>query len=402
MQRAPVWVRTVDAHADVAALRVDAYRNVTALVWVLAAAARPDATSAPTWEVLTARTGLSRRAVARWLVWLRVRGLLLVAETGSTPATRSPLDATEGNRAAVYVLTAPPSSEHRAEHDPEAVEEAAAKATTPVRGQVLPAPQAGQDAAAPQYPHLPLPRPLSLAIAGVGGDESGTPPISPLGEIPTRARDARESLRTTAPSRAAAGQNPDRGGVSPELGAPAQEPAQDPGEDLERKTAPVVWADSATARTRREELAAAAALRRRSVELRGVSERAVRAAVRDFLRAGWSVDDLAYALDHAPDGSARTWTSSVRQPVAWARARLAPWAGKPGPVSTRRATSAATAAQLREQLRARRAAHAAAVAAAVPAPAELAAVRAALAARRGARRPTAAHPTAHFAAVGAS
>jgi len=42
----------------------------------------------------------------------------------------------------------------------------------------------------------------------------------------------------------------------------------------------------------------------------------VAALVRVFLAAGWSVSDLAYALDHAPDGAAHWHTAPVHSPAA--------------------------------------------------------------------------------------
>lgn len=41
--------------------------------------------------------------------------------------------------------------------------------------------------------------------------------------------------------------------------------------------------------------------------------------------AGWTVAQLLHALDHEPDGTARTWTTTVRFPVGWLRSRLAAW-----------------------------------------------------------------------------
>lgn len=105
--RPPAWVRAVDAHPDTASLRNDSRETLRRIVWALAAAARPDSTTAPTWETLAAQTGRSRATVARWLAWLRTRGLLTVIETGSTTATRGgpAALATSGNLAAIYALT---------------------------------------------------------------------------------------------------------------------------------------------------------------------------------------------------------------------------------------------------------------------------------------------------------
>jgi hypothetical protein len=57
---------------------------------------------------LMERTGRSRTSVARWLRWLRARGLLGVVESGTTPRCAPMALATDTlNRAALYVLCEP-------------------------------------------------------------------------------------------------------------------------------------------------------------------------------------------------------------------------------------------------------------------------------------------------------
>ena len=107
------FLRAVQECPEAALLRSDAYRNLLAVVWVLARHA--DWTSCcarPTWVILCARTGLSRSTVAKYLSLLRAWRLIGVVETGSTEATRGFLpeghpDRIEGNRAAEYVLCKP-------------------------------------------------------------------------------------------------------------------------------------------------------------------------------------------------------------------------------------------------------------------------------------------------------
>src|SRR5659263_675865 len=87
--------------------------------------------------------------------------------------------------------------------------------------------------------------------------------------------------------------------------------------------------------------------------------------VRVFLAAGWSVSDLVYALDHAPDGAAHWHTTPVHSPAGWLAARLGWWtdaagAVRPSPTAQRAAAeaaagSAATPARRREHLAAIRA-----------------------------------------------
>jgi hypothetical protein len=103
------FYRAVGAHPDTAALRAHARENLTRLSWVLSSmACWEDRTVRPTWSVLRARTGLSRRSVARWLAWLRSRGLLGIVEAGATPRfAPMALAADAGNRASLYVLCVP-------------------------------------------------------------------------------------------------------------------------------------------------------------------------------------------------------------------------------------------------------------------------------------------------------
>jgi hypothetical protein len=103
------FVRAVAEHSDTVALRAHARENLTRLAWVLSSMASWESlTVRPTWPVLQARTGLSRRSVARWLAWLRARGLLGIVESGTTPRfVPMALAVGTGNRASVYVLCVP-------------------------------------------------------------------------------------------------------------------------------------------------------------------------------------------------------------------------------------------------------------------------------------------------------
>ena len=60
------------------------------------------------------------------------------------------------------------------------------------------------------------------------------------------------------------------------------------------------------------------------------------------MAAGWTIADLVYALDHTPDGAQRWYTSPIRHPGGWLRARLGDWRGADG--SPRPAHSAQLAA----------------------------------------------------------
>jgi hypothetical protein len=115
----------------------------------------------------------------------------------------------------------------------------------------------------------------------------------------------------------------------------------------------------------------------------------VAALVRVFLAAGWSVSDLVYALDHAPDGAAHWHTAPVHSPAGWLAARLGWWTDAQGAVRpSHTAQLAAAAAAHRRRLAGQRAvAEAAAGSAATPAQRRehLAAIRATLAERASGR-----------------
>ncbi|WP_410597810.1 helix-turn-helix domain-containing protein [Amycolatopsis sp. lyj-23] len=108
------------ARADwVQDVRIDGRDNLLAIARVLALTANWETLETwPGWETLCARTGLSETTIQRWLQELKLRGWLVVVETGSTPLTRpmalrsmTLLDGTEvfleGNRRAVYALRIP-------------------------------------------------------------------------------------------------------------------------------------------------------------------------------------------------------------------------------------------------------------------------------------------------------
>lgn len=172
-------------------------------------------------------------------------------------------------------------------------------------------------------------------------------------------------------------------------------------------------------------LALAEQLRTQALDLRPLSVPAVASVIRDQVAQGWGVEDFVWAIDHTPDGTARTYTAgprpcsappstsssvvevdqvsevaaerrrrgvvvdggarparAVAYPAAWLRWRLAPWQGLAGPVAASRAAAAQRSAAAAAAAAARRAEQAAAAAAAVPPTVELARARAALRARR--------------------
>jgi hypothetical protein len=118
----------------------------------------------------------------------------------------------------------------------------------------------------------------------------------------------------------------------------------------------------------------------------GGRERLAGALIARVRAAGWSVEDLAYATDHAPDGTAHWHTTPVHSPAEWLAARLAWWVDGQGTVRPARSAQLAAAAAEHRRRSAEWRAEAVAAAAAVVTPERrrehLAAIRAALERRR--------------------
>lgn len=361
---ARAW-REVAASA-MATVRSDYAKTLGAIVTALADDAENGSTSAPTWPALAAAAGCVERTVGRWIAWLRQRRLLVTAEHGSTEATRPASMALEGNRAAVYLLTQPLPD----------LDEPAAQA---------------QGRAADVAP-------VSVTDVGV------TPPALPLrrrGRKPTRGRANRHKRGEQHPAP-----------ISPPWGAAGKDAEDEEG----RREGHQSGYQRADGRTRGDQraadLAIAAALRRSALDLRSISDAAVRSVIRPLTATGWGVADLIHAIDHEPDGTRRWYTSApalpvasldvdgvapqgrrerpavpVGSPVAWLHWRLRAWQGLPGPATARRAATIDGQRAATARATARREANAATQAASTTAPAGFAAARAAL---RVTTRPSAA------------
>lgn len=357
---AQVWQ---EAMAEVvSAMRSDSAETLGAIVAALVDDAKGGSTSAPTWPVLAAAAECSERTVGRWLKVLRQRRLLVTVENGSTEQMRPHTMALEGNRAAVYALTLPLDQER-----------------------------------APTPPLDEEPAPLPIV-------EDDTPPASPR----KRRREEPPRERESGPTRGGRGLV----GASPPWGAAGKD-AEDEKSRHEQRQGRYQRTPGATrGEQRAADLAIAAALRRSALDLRAISDAAVRSVIRPLTATGWTLADLIHAIDHEPDGTRRWYTSApalpvrspdvdgvqslgrrekqavpVGSPAAWLRWRLSPWQGLEGPAAALRA--ATVAGQRAATLRAaqRRAANAATQAARTAAPAGFAATRAAL---RAAVRPSAA------------
>ena len=160
-------------------------------------------------------------------------------------------------------------------------------------------------------------------------DQSGTPPVTNFVSNPN----AREAV--------------------------ADRPAASGGGAVE----PRVWPRMRATATKADRLRAAMQLRADVPALRGMSAKAIRAATGPQMRAGWTLADVVYALDHEPDGKPHWREAAVRNPHGWLRHRLGLWAAHP----SRSSMLTQLAAKSAEQANRRKAEHAAAAAAAVPA-----------------------------------
>jgi hypothetical protein len=264
------FLRAVDEHPDAVVLRVDGREHVRSVAWVVASMASwADLTARPTWPVLMERTGLSRASVARWLAWLRRRGLLGVVESGTTPRfAPMALAQDAGNRAAVYVLCAPEALVATA---PEDVTEDELRSSV---------------------------------------EESETPTFLFLSSKKDPYPGARENLTTDGTT------DPLRG----------REKRSD--EPRRRE-----WARTAVAHCRADRLALVERLRASAPALRPLSAPALCSLLRPWVERpelGWTVAWLLHAIDTTPAGEARTWTSDVRAPAGWLRFRLSAWLDEHG------------------------------------------------------------------------
>ena len=112
----------------------------------------------------------------------------------------------------------------------------------------------------------------------------------------------------------------------PDLSGPADAGQRRPEEGAIRRAQS--WPARKVATTRRDRLTAVAALQAQAPDLRTVSDRSIRSALRPWHSAGWTNWDIGYALDHTPGGVAHHFGGSghrVRHPLGWIRSRLSLW-----------------------------------------------------------------------------
>jgi len=301
------WLAAVAAHPDTAVLRADAHTNLRSIAATLARYADwHELTSRPTWARLAALAGVSQRTVARWTAWMRQRGLLGVVETGSTPATRPmALRDVEGNRAALYLLCHPLTP---------------GRSVRPLR--------AGD------------PR-LSDPVPAASVDENGIPSGPAPQEMRQNGRAG--AIEEPAPLRGVAMSHSAASRAAP---APPYCLISSPGATEEAKSArTTAWGRHTPARTRSDMLAFCLRLQAEGPVYRAVgSPRRLRHLLRPWLRAGWTIAGLEWAIDHKPDGEpwryAWRTVDELRNPAGWLRHRLARWTdGEGSPLPDPRAAS---------------------------------------------------------------
>lgn len=273
------FIRAVAEHPDTAALRSHAHRNLKALAQELAYCADWDTLrSRPTWDVLGKRAAMragrsrpfSRSTVAKWLAWLRERGLIETFLHGSTPQyrrrlfrsipgnRRSSCRLISGNLAAVY--------------------------------QLLPGDAAVDDECDD----------VTNQVTDLHVDETRAPSLGPR---VARVQDAR---------------------ARPRSALRAVDETRAPPWDLHRL---------ARTRAARLALVEQLQAESPPARATGPARR-LRHLLRPWLLAGWTGRGLLHALDYRPDGSRWTYTwrstSELRNPAGWLVHRLRAWLGADG------------------------------------------------------------------------
>jgi hypothetical protein len=298
------WRTVMRDVLDVAPLRADRHATLVAVATALMSWADWDTlTTRPTWAKLIDRcqeaTGRGSRAtIARAIATLIQLNLIARVAHGRKGCYAPGDPASNPNEAAVYVLLVP-----------------------------------SQLRAVPRADDVHASRPASSV------DENETPPAS-------------RSVSEAHPARARGDLRPEplRG---PQFDVAAQAPPP-PTSPANRHVE--LWPGSTTPGTDGARLSAAAELQRRLPVLRQISTRDVRACLREFFLAGWTVQDVHHALDWKPDGT--RWPHDGANGVGptgvrgWARYRLAPWTSDGTP---RRSFGQRAAAERSEQLARQRA-----------------------------------------------
>ena len=266
----------------------------------------------------------SRRTIARYLALLRSEGVQLLAVVASGRSAAYTTAASEGQAdAAVYVLCNPAVL---------AVVDEDAEADRFTDTEEVTEPAAGDVEDVP-----------SLTELLGAGDIFGTPPAK--GVITPVHAGAREAA--TPKNEPLRGTDPHQGRASAATGHP------------ERQSAPS-WPLGQATSGLDDRRAASRMLAHRVPAIRYMSDRDIASVCRLYFVAGWTVNDLLYAIDHQPGGT--PWPHSGADGIdrrrgarGWLRYRLAAWADEHGTVRRSRSQRAqdARVAQLARQRAAR-------------------------------------------------
>jgi hypothetical protein len=344
------WLAALRRADWVGEIRVDGQRNLLAIArHLMLAATWETLESMPGWATLMAKTGLGETTTQRWVQELKLRGWIVVLETGSTPLTRpmalvlpdgtvlSRLD--EGNRRAVYALRIPLSPDEALRWAADAI------ATEALREAALLG-AGGQQETLEILPAAASER----AGPGVVGDKKGRPTWS----FPCREK-------TQVGGYAREGAAVDNSGPKTSSSWELNDTTDALRARLDEEQGPN-WAVKVPT-SGFEMLVAAGWLRHRLPVFARSTRKAVRALCRPFWAAGWSNLDIVHAMDHLPAAfGARAGTLIGRGPGEhldsvqawwWVRTRLDAWRDADGQVrrgyyqtrGRRRAMRAAVAAR---------------------------------------------------------
>jgi hypothetical protein len=232
----------------------------------------------PTWERLQAASGWRRSSTAAALAELQRRGWLVRLERGTTPRFRPmALQHVEGNRAAVYQLRIP---------------------TAEAESRNLPT--------------------------------SSSEPTSPTTWTPTHSPNQDLKTSPVVPTRAITSIN------NPQVSAPNRANDGPTGPSHEKKD--LGYFAARVPVTRAEMLAAGLELQSADRALHRLSPRWIRSLMKRWWHAGWTNQDLLYALHHRPAATGKPEpvlacpANQLRRPDGWVRHRLSAWHDERGPL----------------------------------------------------------------------
>jgi hypothetical protein len=305
------WLAALKRSAWVSEIRVDGRCNLLAIARHLMRVADWQTLDAmPGWDQLETNTGLSQTTIGRWVQELKLRGWIVVLETGSTPLTRpmaltlpdgtvlSRLD--EGNRRAVYSLRIPLGPDEALRWAAQAI---AAEAARGPAQEALAARSEAVAGTGEAPPGGPAETARDQQKPGSVGDKKGWPTWSfPLSEKTWGGGYAREA-KLVDNSRSTV---PDHGRSTTKMDALRAR--------LDEEQARI-WAVKVPT-SGFEMFIAADWLRGSRPVFARLTRNGARAACRRFWAAGWSNLDILHALDHLPTTfGARAGTPIGRGPA---------------------------------------------------------------------------------------